>query len=437
MKVDHLSTYPTGGAANAARRLHEALLADGIDSRFWSKPQRQQTPTAGSSSDVLTWPPEGSHLQRWLRTATQVGRKLQLKLEYQWSLAGRPSELEVFTSPRRELPTPYGASRLSGDVLHLHWISKLVDYASFFASIPGSKPIVWTLHDMNPFTGGCHFSGGCSNFVHQCDDCPQLGRRGKHDLSHRYFTVKQRAAAGLNLHVVAPSRWLEREARRSTLLAGARSFRTIHYGLDTQVFEPQDPRTARRELGLPENRVIVGYGAASLGVRRKGACEFLQAMRLLKGQQDLICLSFGSGNLPNDDSLPEFRQAGFVVEPTKLALLYSAMDLFVLPSLEDNSPQTGLEALACGTPVVAFDAGGISDFVRHGESGLLAPVGKAADLARQIQELAAAPRQREFLGRGGRQVVLKHFEVQRQTQAYVDLYEEVGSQRATSHAHAA
>lgn len=425
MIIDHFNTFITGGAANAARRLHQGLLFAGVDSRFWTRPLRRKASLPCEAVKFLAWPLSGQGPKLWSQVNRALLRKLKLKLDRFWSLSGRPPGLEAFTTPCRERPTDYSSIPDAGDLIHLHWVSKLIDFPTFFQSVPEGRPIVWTLHDMNAFTGGCHFSSNCERFTAECGHCPQLGRPGEWDQSRRNYAVKQQAFKGLNLHIVSPSRWLEGEARRSSLLSAARSFRTIHYGLDTGVFQPQDQRQARQQWGLPDDKLIIGFGADSLSVQRKGLAEFLQTLRQLTHRKDLMILVFGSGEFPGEQSLPRVHHVGRIYGEQNLAKVYAAMDLFVLPSLEDNSPQTGLEALSCGVPVVGFDSGGISDYVLHGETGLLARPADSNGLAHQLDSLADAPERRREMSANGRQLILRKFEQGQQTQAYIDLYREL------------
>jgi glycosyltransferase involved in cell wall biosynthesis len=431
VKIDHFNTFITGGAANAARRLHQGLLAAGVESRFWTRPPRREISLPCESVRFLAWPLQGGGPKLWGRVSRALFKKLQLKFERFWSLSGRPPGLEAFTSPCRERATLYSSIPNVGDLIHLHWISKLIDFPTFFKSIPAGLPVVWTLHDMNPFTGGCHFAGDCERFTAACGRCPQLGRGSDHDLSHRGYRIKKQSFEGLNLHIVTPSRWLEGEARRSSLLAAARSFRTIHYGLDTSVFQPQNQLKARQQWGLPDDRLVIGFGADSLNIRRKGMTELIHALRPLTDREDLLILIFGSGEFPETESLPRIHHVGRIAREENLAKVYAAMDLFVLPSLEDNSPQTGLEALSCGIPVVGFNSGGISDYVLHEETGLLARPADSTDLSRNIERLVdAPPEKRRAMSVNGRQLILQRFEQEQQTQAYIDLYEELLADRA-------
>lgn len=422
MVIDHLSTYIDGGAATAAIRLHESLVSAGIRSRFWYARRHVNRPPADAYQ--IRWPADkGNPLARLAAGISATVRKRLLHWELSRSFSGRGKCTEVFTTPFYAGPTPLDRQQLDGDLLHLHWVSYLLDYPSFFASLPPELPVVWTLHDMNPFTGGCHFAGDCTAFETQCHSCPQLDIRGPRDLSQRSFQVKQRALAGKNLHLVAPSHWLAEQARRSRIFAGTKSVRVIPYGLDTDRFAPVNKAAAKQKLGLPQDRLVIGFGAASVEHHRKGFRELLAAFGRLGNKSRVLGLVFGGGALPACNfELPEIRSVGFVKDAARQALVYSAADLFVLPSLQDNLPQTGLEAIACGTPVVGFEIGGVPDFVHHGQTGLLAKRGDAADLAANIERLLGHPAEREQMGRNARELALSEFRSERQAERYAELY---------------
>ena len=186
MIIDQFNTTLSGGAAIAARRLHHALLESGNTSRFWHLGHKQQT--AGNDESYISAKHLWNRKQNYLLSAV---RKQFHKLKLRRSLRGRPSGLEIFSSPRTFPPTRIDARNLNTDIIQLHWIVKLIDYPSFFASIPEDVPIVWTLHDMNPFTGGCHHADECRRFTSICQYCPQLGRPGLQDVSRQNYEIKQ------------------------------------------------------------------------------------------------------------------------------------------------------------------------------------------------------------------------------------------------------
>jgi glycosyltransferase involved in cell wall biosynthesis len=423
MIVNHLSTNLTGGAAIAARRLHDSLLDAGQGSRFHFS-RKWQGLSLDDSYSTLPWgksPVTG--VRQFIGNLFQSRRRISLKLKQRRALPPRDKRSEYFSFSQRipETPFPFGDS--IDQLLHLHWVANLFDYASFFSSIPDDMPIVWTLHDMNAFTGGCHYAGDCQNYISGCKNCPQLAVPGERDLAQRAFRSKQLAFAGKNLHIVAPSRWIENEARRSELLKDARSIQTIHHGLDTNKFRPADRLAARRKLGLPADAVVIAFGADAIHHRRKGLRHFLDAIAQIP-PTGIVGLYFGNGDLPTvERRLPQMRGIGFVQDTQQLAAAYSAADLFVIPSLQETFGLSGLEAMACGTPVVGFAAGGITDYVRPGETGLLAKVGDSQDLAAKIKWMLDHPDERTRMGKQARDMVEFEFNQETQTLLHIELYE--------------
>ena len=423
MIVDQVSTTVFGGAGIAARRLHHALIDMGVDSRFWCK-KRARSADLDESYAVPRWGRSDGVLAKTVDTAGAKIRGLRDGRKLKRALKGRPAGLEIFTSPLQGTATRYSPQEMQGDVIHLHWISMFLDVPSFLDGLPAEQPVVWTLHDMNTFTGGCHYSSDCLAYRDECRNCPQLGQSAEGDMASHYFQIKQKAIQGKNLHIVTPSNWMEREARSSTILQHAKSFQTIHNGLDTELFRPYGKEEAREKLGVPQEGVIVGFGSQSLATRRKGAQILLNALALLPEGQEVVCLSFGGGTVGEAaPGTPRVISMGYVNDPVRQALLYSATDVFVMPSLEDNLPQTGVEAMACGTPVVAFDTGGVPDYVRPGQTGLLAAVGDPEDLARKISWLVEHPQERAQMAANARELILRDFHHESQAQKYLEAYQ--------------
>jgi glycosyltransferase involved in cell wall biosynthesis len=308
-------------------------------------------------------------------------------------------------------------------IIHLHWIAKFIDYTSFFQSIDPGQPVVWTLHDMNAFTGGCHFSGGCERFRLGCGECPQLVGRGPDDLSRQFFDEKERALKDLNLHVVAPSRWLIESARSSRMFRNANSFSHFPYGISTSDYYPMERTEARARLGIDQDATVFCFGAMDIKNRRKGAREMLAALSAVADLPNVQGIVFGAGELPaSSKPLPPLHQIGPVHGLLQQRALYSASDVFVLPSLEDNLPLTGLEAMACGTAIVGFDAGGIPDYVQSGKTGLLARTGDAEDLGHKLRTLINAPELAETMGRRARRRIEAEYSGDREADAYRSLY---------------
>jgi glycosyltransferase involved in cell wall biosynthesis len=207
------------------------------------------------------------------------------------------------------------------------------------------------------------------------------------------------------------------------LLGQARSFRTIYYGLDTVAFSPRPKEECRRSLGVEPGRFVVCFGADFTASRRKGLRELLSALTTVATASPVLCLSFGNDSPPEVDPRVEIRSLGYLGSAEALSTAYSAADLFLIPSLHEAFGQVAMEAMACGTPVVGFDTGGIPEMVRPGVTGLVAHRGDVADLAAKIQWMIDNPAERERMGREARLTVLRDFPGERQGVLYRELYE--------------
>ncbi len=433
MKVSHFNTFPYGGAATAATRLHSQLRQLGIESEFCFHRNERQVVTDSTFRRIEFAPPQFGPLRGPLKRRQHRRRQKEIYRQFNEHLATRPPEVETFSMA--DLPNPTGLdwAQFNSDIVHLHWISFFADYSSFFQSIPRHVPVVWTLHDMNSFTGGCHYSNGCEQFRFGCGDCPQVIRPGHQDVSRHGFDSKKKALAGRDVHVVSPSEWLLELARKSDIWPERTTFRMNRLGFDLQQFQPLPKQTARETLGINSQAVLIGFGAEDLQNRRKGMQHLLSALRRLSANSShtnpVECLVFGSGEIAETEGLPRIHQMGYLDSETLQTNFYSAADFVVVPSREDNQPQVGLEAMACGTPVIGFETGGIPEYVREGETGLLARLGDENHLADRIGFLAADRNERIRMGKKARIMMEQKFELQTQTQSYVELYENAVRQR--------
>ena len=291
-------------------------------------------------------------------------------------MIGRPEGLELFSVSFLDYRTPPPLPL--PDIIHLHWIGSFLDYPSFFQQIPLEIPIVWTLHDMHPFTGGCHYSNGCLKFETVCESCPQLGSYSRFDLAKYNFSVKERTFHGRKMHIVADSEWLKSQATKSSLFKSAASISCIHYGLDHLTYFPKDKKSCRNVLGIDSSQTdfFLCFGANDVTTKRKGMNELIRAIELL-GERGIkvTCLVFGLGKFQSHKNI-RFIEFGNVTSEQMLSIIYNAADIFVMPSLEEAFGQTCLESMSCGIPVVAFDTGGIPDMIKNYETGLLAKKGR-------------------------------------------------------------
>lgn len=310
------------------------------------------------------------------------------------------------------------------DLIHLHWLLAFLDYTTFFAALPPGTPLVWTLHDMAPFTGGCHWNQGCRRFAEECGACPQLGSGEESDWTRGVWRRKRKSLekiASQQLHIVTPSQWLQEERKRSALFSRF-SGSVIPYGIDTDVFAPRDRRTAREVFGLPLECKIVLFLADALNIPRKGFSTLAEALPGMAPNVLLLSVGRGRPPAPNTVAHVHFDE---IQNDRILSYAYSAADVLAVPSLQDNLPNTILESLACGTPVVASDVGGIADAVRPGLTGYLARAGDVAGLRAIICRMLERDDERIEMSKTCRSIALGEYSMQLQAQRYMALYQEL------------
>ncbi|MDO8445567.1 MAG: glycosyltransferase family 4 protein [Deltaproteobacteria bacterium] len=416
MKALLLNTFDSGGgAAIAAYRLHKGLQAIDVDSRMLVQLK------TGDDRSVSGPPPI------W-RKGLAMSRPFIDNIP----LVLYPERKKIIFSPATIPDRVFVRVReYDPDIVHLHWI------AAGFMKVESlkrlKKPIIWTLHDSWAFTGGCHIPFECTRYRQMCGACPTLASTKENDLSRKIWRRKQRAWKGLNLTVVAPSRWLAECARSSSLFRDTR-VKVIPNGLDIQIFKPIDKSTARNILSLPQDKKLILFGAMdSTSDRNKGFHFLLPVLRMLseKGWRDRAELVvFGSREPENTPDLGiKARYMGKLNDEISLAILYSAADLFVLPSIQENLPNTVMEALACGTPCIAFNQGGLPDMIEHGKNGYLAKPYETNELARGIEWVLEDDERWRGLSQRARKKVEDEFAIEKVAKRYEDLYKEIISGR--------
>jgi glycosyltransferase involved in cell wall biosynthesis len=322
---------------------------------------------------------------------------------------------------------PAVVAALSPDIIHLNWVANMMRLETLSRF---EVPIVWTLHDSWPFTGGCYVPFDCTRYREACGSCPVLGSSRESDLSRRVWMRKQRAWRGLDLTIVAPSSWMGACAKASSLFGKAR-IEVIPNGLDLHRFKPVDKRTAREMLSLPQDKRLILFGAKSAtSDRNKGFHLLAQALHELAGSRapdgSIELVVFGASR---PEPAPELgfpaHYLGWFSDEVSLALLYAAADVFVFPSLQESLGYTAMEAMACGTPCVAFNQGGIPDLIDHGINGYLAEPFDAADLARGIGWVLEAGKRGGDLSGAARGKVERDFSIESVAARYLELYRSV------------
>lgn len=411
MKVLMLSASDSqGGAARAAYRLHRGLLDSGIESRM----------LVGSRN---TNDPQVIHAFKSEKGSARRRNKLdRLPLKFYNTInTGIFSPSIVPESLSRRIYS------IGPDILNLHWVCngflKIETIQRF------SLPTVWTLHDSWAFTGGCHVPNDCEEYIHSCGKCPQLGSKSRYDLSRWVHRRKSRAynRAG-NITFVCPSDWLADCARNSSLLKNFR-VEVIPHGIDQNVFKPHDREFARNVFGLPLDNKLILFGAYNPFRDNNKGFHFLVAAlkELSRGNINVVLVLFGeelTDEITKHINTNTYSM-GFLHDDVSKALLYSAADVCVVPSIQESFGQTALESLACGTPVVAFNNSGIKDLIIHTHNGYLATPFDTSDLAKGIWHVISDGERNSFLSANARRSIMEDYTSAIQTRKYVELYEEL------------
>ena len=397
----------TGGAARAAYRLLGGLRRSGSPA--------QMVVRGKSSGDDAVIKCESD----WLGWCKGVLDILPLK--------AYPGRQQHNFSPAR-VPDQFGKmlARLQPDLLHLHWMSYGFFKIETLALL--DMPIVWTLHDSWPFSGGCHLPGECRKFLKMCGACPVLDSTKQDDLSHRVWMRKRKSYALSRLNLVAPSRWMAERARESSLL-GAFPLDVIPNGVDVNLFSPGSRLAARDRLGLPQEGMLILFGARhALSDRNKGFGELCQALKQLPSELrgQTILVSFGeSPDTPLPDLGVKVVSLGEITNDNHIVDLYRAADVLVVCSHEENLPNMISEAMACGLPCVAFDVGGISDQVVHRRTGCLASPQDSAALASEISWLLSRVRGEPGFSSAARKHAVENFALEHVARLHLELYRRV------------
>jgi len=328
------------------------------------------------------------------------------------------------TDPRADLLRDVGPEISGADVVNIHKVQHFVDVPAVLRDLPPSKPVVITLHDLSPITGGCDYPGSCRRFEAACGCCPIMNSHRPNDYSRRIFRMKEMAylrPSRERLAFVANSVWSGEQARLSALTKG-RKVEVIHYGLAQTVYSPQKRRESRQALGIGAEEAVLLFAAHDLGLPHKGGRYLRDALVNVRCQRPIRLLTMGGGHLQVGSG---YRHTHFgQIESDELqTLLYRAADVFVIPSLEEAFGQSALEAVACGAVVAGFNVGGIPDIVKCGLNGLLVERQDAQALSEVIQKLLEDEALRHRWQNSCENWVREHFSYSKNAAAYVALYD--------------
>ncbi|WMW23234.1 glycosyltransferase family 4 protein [Methanolobus mangrovi] len=400
----------TEGAAKGAYWLHKGLLMKGIDSRmvvqyYYGNDENDSTIEAINQTNI------GKRL-----------KSLRHKMDIFPTKLYRNREKFIFSTGI----SGYDIRKLDAyqwaDIIHLHWINNGMVKIKALSKI--DKPIVWTMRDMWPMTGGCHYSLECKSYENGCGYCPLLKSHHKKDLSY-ILTLYKKRYYPKNLYLVAISNWLAKCAKKSYLFNDF-NIEVISNAIDTQIFYAVDKKIAREALGLDKYKKIVLVGATNIHDEYKGFKKFQDSIPHL--HNDYLFIFFGNVNTMKLNSLGiNYKTLGYLNDSISLRLAYSCADVFVAPSTQEAFGKTLIESMACGTPVVAFDATGPKDIVEHKVTGYLAKPFDSSDLAKGIDWIFE--NHEKPLSLQARNRVENNYTMESIANKYINLYCEILSEK--------
>ncbi len=375
MRITFVNTWEgTGGAAIAAHRLMKAVQKAGHDVCMIVKDKKSQDKEIISVNESLIYKCIGYVKFVWERIVIFFNNKFDRANLFKVSIANTGFDI----SKKKEIK--------NADIIHIHWINQgLLSLKDIKKLVQTGKPIVWTLHDMWPCTGICHHAWDCENFTERCGNCPLLYSGKNKDLSYRIFKSKLFISQS-NMHLVTVSSWLKNMAQKSVITQKMK-ISVIPNVIDFRIFQPVNKNEAREAFSLPRNKKIISMGAYKIDDPIKGFSLLKQALRKIYEQEKEILLVL-FGNIKNTQILEDisfpYIHLGTIREPSRIALLYNASNVNVVPSYYETFGQTITESMACGCPSVSFNNSGQTDIIDHQVNGYLAEFKNVDDLATGI-----------------------------------------------------
>lgn len=409
-----------GGAAIAASRLMESLKNHGIKAKLLvrNKQTDQITVVSLKQNWRMVW--------KFVWERIVIWKANHFKKDNIFAVDIANTGTDITSLPEFQ----------QADVIHLHWINQgMLSLKNIEKILTSGKPVVWTMHDMWPCTGICHHARECTHYHTECHNCPFIhGGSKKKDLSTTIFRRKLKTYAQGKITFVAVSQWLEQEARKSRLLQD-QNVVSILNPINTNLFKPRNKMDARRALKLPTDKQLLMFGAHKATNKRKGMDYLVEACRILQqlhpeftANLGLIVIGGESDKVGDLISLPIYSM-GYVNDTKILVELYNSADLYVTPSLEEAMGYTVMEAMACGTPCVGFNVGGIPEMIDHLHNGYIAQYKSSEDFANGIYWTLTDPGYPGLAEQAARKVAT-HYSENTIAKKYIDLYNKVTGRNA-------
>lgn len=408
MKILHIATMDHGGAGIAARRIHEALQKQGVNSSMLVRFKHSYDETIiAAQPNIGLYNPPTNILQRKIEQVLRRRGKCLTpveRYERQMELLDRHFGA-AFSMPLSNYDLTQHPLVQQADIIHLHWVENFLDYSSFFTHI--NKPIVWTFHDENIAYGGFHYS----------DDAIRL-KDTYASLETSFIEIKRQALSNSTqkIQMVALSHMMEQFYHQHAV-NNTFPVEVIHNGIVPEDYNMLNRNFCRQALGLPMDGNVICFCASDINDSHKGLNTLVEAMEQLK-THDITLLCVGKGRLPQCSF--DVIGTGAIPNPHLLAVAYSASDLFVMPSFQEAFAQTPLEAMACGCPVVAFPCSGTQELITP-DNGIRCNDYTVDSLAENIQKALATCYDREVI----REVVVEKFNISKIASQYIDLYNKI------------
>lgn len=364
MKVTHITTIDSGGAYKAAERLHEGMRSYGIESYILVRTKRNR--------ESVAQPVFRSRIGENVSRVKNVLNMMKADGKITGDFLGTDISGNTFIQ--------------KADIIVLHWVNSFLSPGELRRLFLLCKPIIWVMHDMWLFTGGCHIDGYCGRYVYGCGNCPQVKHPGEKDLSWRNFKIKENLLREMQGVIVGPSRWVAECASQSSILKGKNIYH-IPNMLNTNVFRHlggKEKLKARYRLDADRTVLLFGAADAGTGNANKGFRYLQKALEMLNKEEYQLAIFGNIDKMMEGLGEDHVRQFGYITDEQVLTEIYNAVDLFITPSLQESFGYTTCEAMACGTPVVAFDIGGLRDQITHKKTGYLARRADVEDLAAGI-----------------------------------------------------
>ncbi|MGL5272244.1 MAG: glycosyltransferase family 4 protein [Phocaeicola sp.] len=412
MKILLINTSDrTGGAAIAASRLLESLKNNGMRVQMLVRNKQ------GNKLRVIQLKKSWWGVWQFLWERIVIWSENRFKKYNLFAVDIANTGVDITKLPEFQQAT----------VIHLHWVNQgmlsLSDLNRIFQS---GKAIVWTMHDMWPFTGICHYAAECTHYQTHCHKCPLLYKGSNKDLSYRTFKKKKKIWEAASIAFVGCSSWLTKQASTALLTQG-HLVTNIPNTINSKLYKPQDMKLAREKMGLPADKKLLLFGSMKVTDKRKGIDYLVEACKILVEREPKISMEWGivvfGQAVEEYASLFPFSlyPLNYIHNEKELVDVYNAVDLYVTPSLQDNLPNTIMEAMACGTPCVGFQVGGIPEMIDHLKNGYVAEYKSTEDLANGIS-WTLQEAEYELLSKLARQKVTSSYSEEAVARQYIDLY---------------